>query len=113
MDLTAIALLITIWVGVHAAYPAVMAAKAAMEQDTLTLYWRVNLLPIALVGVLLDVAFQFTFGWLIFLETPFRGGLMFSGRVQHHFRHSTGWRQRMAVFFARNLNVFDSEHIRL
>lgn len=102
-----------VWVAIHWAYPAVMGARAAMEEGRLTLYWRVHLYPLALIGVLLDVAFQFTFGWLIFLETPFRGGLMFSGRVQHHFRYSTGWRQRMAAFFARNLNVFDSEHIRL
>jgi hypothetical protein len=98
-----------IWFGVHWAYVLVMSAKAKL--DTLTLYWKVMLIPAAILGGVLDFAFQFTFGWLMFLETPFRGGVFFSGRVQHHFRLGSGWRKRLAVFWARNLNVFD-EHIK-
>lgn len=97
-----------LWFGVHWAYVLVMAAKAALERGELTRYWIVNLLPTAIVGYLLDFAFQFTFGWVMFAETPFRGGLMFSGRVQYHYRYGNGWRRRFAAFWARNLNVMEA-----
>lgn len=101
---------IAIYLGVHWAYVLVMGAKARLK--TLTKYWIAILLLPAIVGLVLDVLFQFTFGWVMFLETPFRGGLMFSGRVQHHYRHSDGWRRRLAGWWARQLNVFDENHIR-
>lgn len=100
-----------LWFSVHTLYVVATSAKSAYEAGTLTLYWKVMLLPAALLGVALDFVFQFTFGWLMFLETPFRGGALFSGRVKHHFRYGDGWRLKLAVFFARNLNVFDPTHI--
>lgn len=100
-----------VWFGVHALYVVVTSAKAAMESGALTLYWKVMLFPAAALGLVLDFVFQFTFGWLMFLETPFRGGLLFSGRVKHHFRYSYGWRLRLALFFAKQLNTFDPFHI--
>lgn len=101
-----------VFLAVNWLYVLVMAAKAAMERGTLTPYWTAVLSIAAVIGVVLDFVFQFTFGWLMFAETPFRGGLMFSGRVQHHFRHGAGWRKALAGFWARNLNVFDPDHIR-
>lgn len=100
---------IAIWLGVHWAYPAVMAAKAAIERGSLTLYWKVNLLPLALIGVLLDFAFNYTFGWM-FLKVP--RPILFSSTVQHWYRNGDGWRLRLARFYGRNLNVFDDSHIR-
>lgn len=97
--------------GVHWGYVLVMSAKAAIAADRLTTYWWVILAPAAIVAGLLDFAFQFTFGWIMFLETPFRGGAFFSGRVQYHFRNGEGWRLDLARFWARNLNVFD-DHIK-
>lgn len=108
----AILAVVVLWFTVHWAYVLVMAAKAALESGRLTLYWKVMLLPAAVLGGVLDFAFQFTFGWLMFAETPFRGGAFFSGRVQHHYRNSDGWRRALAGFWARNLNVFDSGHIK-
>jgi D-alanyl-lipoteichoic acid acyltransferase DltB (MBOAT superfamily) len=105
-------LAVVLWFGVHWAYVLVMAAKTALERGQLTRYWITMLAPAAVIGVLLDVTFQFTFGWLMFAETPLRGGLMFSGRVQHHYRHGHGWRRRLAQWWARNLNVFDDRHIK-
>lgn len=102
---------VAVWFGVNTIYVVAMAAKAALASGRLTLYWKVMLAPAAVLGVVLDFVFQFTFGWLMFLETPFRGGPMFSGRVQYHYSNSSGWRKRLARFWARNLNVFD-DHIK-
>lgn len=101
-----------LWFSVHWCYAAMMAAKSAKEGGRLTLYWQVILLPLAAVGLLLDFAFQFTFGWMLFLESPFGRGWLFSSRVHYHYRESTGWRADLAEFWARNLNVFDPTHIR-
>jgi cell shape-determining protein MreD len=109
--LAAILMAVAVWFGVHTIYPLAMAAKRAYEDGRLTPYWVVMLAPAIVLGLVLDFVFQFTFGWAMFLETPFRGGALFSGRVKHHFRNSSGWRNRLAVFFARNLNVFDPTHI--
>jgi hypothetical protein len=100
-----------VWFGVHTLYVVAMAAKEAYVEGRLTLYWKVMLLPAIVTGVILDITFQYTFGWIMFLETPFRGGIMFSGRVKHHFRDSTGWGNTLARFFAKNLNVFHATHI--
>ena len=103
--------IVGLWLGVHWTYVIAMAAKNALGAGKLTLYWRVMLYPAAVLGVLLDFVFQLTFGWVMFLETLKRGGWLFSGRVQHHFLHSDGWRKKLAIFWARNLNVFDPDHI--
>jgi hypothetical protein len=100
-----------LWFAVHWLYVIATSAKRAVEEDRLTVYWWCILAPAALTGLVLDCLFQLTFGWVMFLETPFRGGWLFSGRVKHHFRRSDGWRLRLAQFFARNLNVFDPTHI--
>lgn len=106
-----LAALAFVWFGVHTLYVVAMSAKAAYEAGILTKYWIVMLAPAAFLGLALDFVFQFTFGWVMFVETPFRGGWLFSGRVKHHFRHGHGWRLALAQFFARNLNVFDPFHI--
>ena len=106
-----LAAFVVVWFGVHWLYVVAMSAKRAIAADKLSTYWWLMLAPAAALGVVLDVTFQYTFGWLMFVETPFRGGLFFSGRVQHHFRHGDGWRLDLARFWARQLNVFD-EHIK-
>lgn len=98
---------LVVWLGVHWSYVAIMAAKAS--RSILTPYWYVMLVPLVLVGFVLDIVFNLTFGWM-FLERPHE--LMFSSRVQRHFRQSVGWRKRLAIFWARNLNVFDAGHIK-
>jgi len=97
-----------IWFGVHTLYVVAMAAKDAIARDRLTVYWWVMLAPAAVLGVLLDFAFNYTFGWM-FLKVPRR--YLFSQTVQYHFSNSDGWRLDLARFFARQLNVFD-EHIK-
>lgn len=97
-----------VWFGVHWMYVIAMSAKDAIAADKLTVYWWVMLAPAALLGVLLDFTFNYTFG-LMFLAVP--RPVMFSGTVQWHYRHSTGWRKKLSDFWAKNLNVFD-DHIK-
>lgn len=97
-----------LWLGVNWSYVLVMGAKDALAAGRLTLYWKTMLLPVAGAGLLLDFAFNYTFGWM-FLRVP--RPVLFSGTVQWHYRNSQGWRLRLATFWARNLNVFDPTHI--
>lgn len=95
-----------LYVGVHVLYVVAMAAKAA--RDRLTLYWKVILWPAVVLGGVLDFSFNYTFGWM-FLAKP--RPYLFSQTVQYHYTHSTGWRNWLAAFFAKQLNVFD-DHIK-
>jgi hypothetical protein len=93
------------------AYIAVMHAKAVNERDGLSLFWKVHVLPLALLGLLLDAAFNLTFGVLMFRELPHE--LLFSSRVQRHVSVGHGQRFGLAMFWARQLNTFDQDHIKL
>lgn len=97
-----------LWFGVHWAFVAVMHANAVRKRGSLSTYWLVTLLPLAVIGVLLDVAFNLTFGTLMYLELPRE--LLFTARCQRHIRGS-GRRQRLAAFWAKQLNQFDAGHI--
>jgi hypothetical protein len=98
-----------LWFGVHWAYVLVVHAKAVNERQGLSLYWKVHILPVAFVGLVLDAAFNLTFGTVMFRELPHE--LLFSSRVQRHVR-SGGKRSRLARFWARQLNTFDPDHIK-
>ena len=97
-----------LFLGVHWAYVLVIGAKTALKTGKLTLYWKVILALPAGAGLLLDFAFNYTFGFM-FLAKPRR--YLFSQTVQHHYSYSDGWRKRLAGFWAKQLNVFD-EHIK-
>jgi hypothetical protein len=97
-----------IWLGVHWSFVAVMHANAVRKRGELSTYWLVMLLPLAVVGLLLDVAFNLTFGTVMYLELPRE--LLFTARCQRHFRGER-WRQRLAAFWAKQLNAFDSGHV--
>lgn len=102
------------WYLLHWCYVLAMTAKTAVAEGELTLYWWVILIPAAIIGLALDLALQWSIGWLLFGELPWRWrGLLFSNRVQWHRFHSTGWRRNtMAAFWKRNLNVFHKTHIK-
>ena len=100
-------LLIPLYLGVHWSFVAIMSAKA--KRAELTPYWVAILLPLGVVGWVLDFAFNYSFGWM-FLAVP--RPYLFSHTVQHHYSNGSGWRQRLAAFFAKQLNVFDPLHIK-
>jgi hypothetical protein len=105
MSLLAFAL---IFFGVHWAYVIAMAAKSARDSGKLTRYWSVFLLPPVAFGLVLDLLFNYSFGWMFWAKPR---SFLFSSTVQYHYRHSDGWRLWLAQFWARTLNVFD-DHIR-
>lgn len=105
--------LIAIWVGIVWLYPSGMHAKKARDAGTLTTFWIVHFWPMIVFAYILDLAFNYSFGWTMFLEAPWHTGeKLFSGRVQWHVDNSTGWRRSLALFWAKQLNVFD-DHIKL
>jgi uncharacterized membrane protein YhaH (DUF805 family) len=104
----ALLILLGLFLGVHYWYVLAMAAKSARDAGKLTKYWTVILAPPVYGGLVLDWAFNYSFGWM-FLAKP--RPVLFSATVQYHYRHSDGWRLWLAQFWARTLNVFD-DHIR-
>lgn len=55
---------------------------------------------IAFVGLLYDIAYNWTWGSLMFWERPYKR--TFTSRLKHHVS-GTGWRQRLAAFICRYL----------
>ncbi len=114
----------SIWLGVMVLFIVVMHAKVIVAEQELTLFWKVHLYPLAAVGILLDWVFNWSFGVVMFAELPpitwepvgrFSlpiPELLFSSRVGRHVEHSSGWRLKLALFWARQLNQIDPGHIR-
>jgi hypothetical protein len=97
--------LVYLWFGVHWAYVAIMHARS----KRLSLYWKVMLYPLAVVGLVLDVAFNVVFGTLMYRELPRE--LLFTSRCKRHFRGDDEKRKRLASWWAVQLNQFDPGHI--
>jgi len=100
-------LAVVVWFGALWAFVAVMHARHIMTRAELSKFWKVNLAPLAVIGLLLDAAFNITFGTLFFRELPKEW--LFSSRVQRHWRSDKN--DRMAVFWAARLNEIDAGHI--
>ncbi len=98
------------WLALVASFVAVMHGKRLIEDGGLSLFWRANLWPLAVIAFALDFVFDLVFGHLMFLDL--RWHTLFSNRVQWHYRRSGGWRFRLAVWWAKNLNQVDPGHIR-
>lgn len=69
--------------------------------------------PFALVvtvfGTFFNWVLNIVLGTLMFLELPKE--LYFSARVGRHKKHSSGWRNKLAMFFCgKLLNPFDQDH---
>ena len=105
---------LVIWIGVMWAFVAVMHCKKIAETEELTLFWKVHIYPLAGIGLVLDFLFNYTFGWLAFMEWPWAGGVepLFTARVQRHYDHSMGWRADLADWIAIQLNQIDPRHIK-
>jgi hypothetical protein len=98
-----------LWFGATGCYVLVIHAKVLREAGRLNLFWTINILPWAIVGLTLDAVFNAVGGTLMFLELPREW--LFSSRVKRHFRQSGGWRFRLADWWARQLNAIDPTHI--
>lgn len=99
-----------IWYAVMILFIAAMHAKVVSRGPGLTLFWKVHTYPMAALGILLDAVFNLTFGTVMFAEIPRE--LLFSTRVERHFRKGGDWRHLLALWWARQLNQMDPGHIR-
>jgi hypothetical protein len=94
-----------LWFGVAWSFVAIMNAKRVLGISGLSLFWRVMLVPLGVIGLVLDFAFNVTFGTAMFVELPRE--LLFSARVQRHYLKG----DRLARWWAVQLNTFDPSHI--
>lgn len=100
---------VALYFGVTGCFVLVIHAKILRDAGRLNLFWTINVLPWAVAGLVLDAAFNVTAGTVMFLELPREW--LFSARVQRLYRKS-GWRQKLAGFWARQLNQIDPTHIK-
>jgi hypothetical protein len=108
----AIAAFIGGWVVLVNLFAAVMHAKAILDRgEKLPKVFLYPLYVGAVVGLILDVAFNWTLGILIYSEAPRE--FTFSSRTQRHVDQSHGEQKRRAVYWAHQMNKFDQNHIRL
>lgn len=109
--ITALLLFATLWFGTTGLYVLVMHAKKLRDASGLNLFWTVSLLPWAVLAVALDVLFNLVVGTICFAELPHEW--LFTHRVQRHVNQSAGWRLNVALFWMRQLNQIEPNHVRL
>ena len=101
--------IIGLWFGVTGIYVMSMHAKKLRDEGKLNLFWTVNILPWAFVGLILDALFNATAGTVMFASLPRE--LLFSSRVQRHVLDDS-WRGHVARFWKRQLNQIEPNHIK-
>lgn len=102
---------VLLWFGTLTAYLAVMNLARMKREGTLTRFWKINGLPIGVVGWLLDFTWNQTLGVLLFGELAHE--LLFSHRVQRWVDVGPGRRWERALGWARELNAVSPGHITL
>lgn len=103
---------IGLWFGVAWAFVGVMHAKVLYERGDLGVFWLVTILPLAIVGLLLDFVFNQALGWLIFGRWPWhRWRPLFTSRVKWERANASGWRLKVAMWWQRQLNRIDAGHV--
>ena len=97
------------WFLLIGAFILVMHVKHLRDDGTkLTLFWKVNIWPWAIVGIALDIAFNLIAGTILYLELPRE--LMFTSRCKRHI-DSQDWRRSIALWWQRQLNQIDPGHV--
>jgi len=103
-----------LWMATMIFFIAIMHCKKLLDDQTeeFTLFWKIHIVPIGIVGVVLDILFNIFIGSVIFLERPHE--LLFTARCARHKRYVLGqavtWRMRLARFMCRQLNQIDPGH---
>lgn len=100
--LIAVLVLYALWVF----YLAVMNLKRARDADKLGRVAYILAMPVLGIGLLLDLVANVAVMTIVLLEPPRE--LTVTARLQRHKRESTGWRLRVAQWFASELlDAFD------
>ena len=94
---------LTVW-----GFLAAVQAKTLYQAGKLNTFWLTMVFPLVFLFLWLDFFFNLVFSWT-FLRGP--KAILFSGTVQWHVRHSSGWRLQYAYWWAENLNIPDPDHI--
>ena len=84
---------------------AVMNLKRAKDLGLLNKTARALGTPILLVGYVLDLFVNVLVMTPLLMELPEE--LTVTARLKRHIRYSTGWRQRLALWFVPLLDPFD------
>jgi hypothetical protein len=94
---------------------ATHAKKVMADGQKLGKFWMISLAPQVIAGLVLDFLFNVVIGTIIFEELPKlrEKELMFSSRVQRHVRESDGKRKERALWWAKQLNLWDPTHIKM
>ncbi len=100
-----------LWLVMMLLFIAVMHCKLILELEDrqLSLFWKVHIVPFAVIGVILDVVFNLTIGTVMFMELPKE--LLFTSRCKRHKHESPiGWRRDLAWFACKQLDQIDPGH---
>lgn len=101
---------LSLLIGTFIFYLAVMHLRDAQDRIW-RLHWIVRWIGFAIlfIGLLLDVALNWIFCTVTFLELPHE--YLTTARIVRHKYHSTGWRYRQALWWCENwLTPFDEKH---
>lgn len=98
-------------------YVMITSATKAYYDGTLTLFWKVILVPWGIIGVLLDSLFMGLFlGSIFFLELPRFHKIkgipypeLFTWKLERHMTED-GLRGKQARWWCRQLSVFQKDH---
>jgi hypothetical protein len=90
---------------VYAAYASLNAARKSNTLSKPALY--LGYYPVFIVGALLDITVNVTWGTLAFLDIPKE--LMLTKRVER-LKSVSGWRGKLALLVCQQLNALEDGH---
>lgn len=101
---------IGLWIALVNLFAAVMHAKAIIDRgEKLHWFFEVPLALGGLVGVVLDVAFNYAFGWAIYADKAILRGPTFTARTRY-WKTQPGWRGDRARWWCAQMVKFDKTH---
>jgi hypothetical protein len=96
------------WVLLVNFFVAIMHTKAVLDRgEKIPGLFRLPLYLGAVVGLILDIAFNWTLGIVIYREPPQE--FTFTSRCSRH-KQGHGWRKEKAEWWCKQLNKFDPGH---
>lgn len=107
----AIAIILAWFFGINF-YVALTHVNQVRKRQELTLFWKCHIYPFVPVFYAFDAVANVIVGFVHFREAPRWGEWLLSARIQRHYDDKASPRHAAAVWWARNLNIFDPEHIK-
>jgi hypothetical protein len=101
---------VSLFIGTFVCYVAIMKMRE-IKKEIYALHWSVRWVCyfILFVGLVLDTLLNWVVLTVAFIELPRE--FLSTHRVVRHKYHSTGWRQKQAVWWCKHwLTPFDKSH---